>query len=105
MVHGGSDISGRGAPGGLGFEGFAESGEVGVTVDPAELERTYNPMRQSDWIVFSSALCDRYYAWDHVAVEFDYGPEYDFVHKAQSTRRSSGTSSTGQEPIPRSAGT
>jgi len=45
-----------------------------------DLERTYNPMRQSDWIVFSSGnTSDRYYDWDHVAVEFDYGQGYDFV--------------------------
>jgi hypothetical protein len=89
MVHGGSDIGGRGAPGGLGFEGFAgfaESGEVCVTVDPAELERTYNPMRQNEWTVFSSGnTSDRYYDWDHVAVEFDYGQGYDFV--AEVNRR------------------
>lgn len=67
-------------PCGLGDEGFAESGEVGVTLDPAELERTYNPMRQNEWTVFSSGnTSDRYYDWDHVAVEFDYGQGYDFV--------------------------
>jgi len=92
-------------PCGLGDEGFAESGEVGVTLDPAELERTYKPMRQSDWIVFSSGnTSDRYYDWDHVAVEFDrVRTGVRFCRRSQSTRRSSGTSSTGPEPIPCSA--